>query len=120
MIIRAVDINNDWLYGTGLNNYASGNAAVAFLINYRLRCFLADCYFDQADGMDWFNLLGSKDLTQLSLAVRARILNTANVVGIQKISITVDRVSRAVVFEYTVTTTYSAVTGTVNFSANAA
>ncbi len=76
MIIREIDTAGDWLFGKGRNDYLSGNDAVAQDIACRLRSFLGDCFFDINAGVDWFNLLGSKNELGLVLAIKAVICNT--------------------------------------------
>ncbi len=107
MIVRAIDGTGDWVFGIGANAYISGNAAVAQDIQTRLSSFLGDCFFDTGAGIDWFNLLGGKDLTQLNLAVAAVILNTTNVTGGLQLSVVYTAATRNVTIQYQVQTTYS-------------
>jgi hypothetical protein len=104
---RAIDSTGDWTFGSGVNNYASGNAEVAMNIQTRLLCFLGDCFFDTSAGIDWFNLLGSKQQVALQLAVAAVILNTANVTGGLQLSVTYNEVTRSISIVYQVQTVYS-------------
>lgn len=79
MIVRAIDSSNDWTFGAGLNNYLSGNLAVAQNIKTRLQSFVGNCFFDMGAGINWFNFLGGKgsnNTLQLSLALSSVILNT--------------------------------------------
>lgn len=112
--VRAIDSNGDWTYGAGRGNYLSYNAAIAQNINTRLNSFLGNCFFDLGAGIDWFNLLGSKDTTSLNLAIGSVILNTAQVVGILQLgtSLSSDRVFTV---SYSVQTVYSTVTNTFVF-----
>lgn len=105
MIVRAIDTNGDWTYGQGLNNYLTSNDAIAQEIYTNLNCFLGDCFSDITRGVDWWNLLGSKNPVGLNLAVNAVILNTEGVTGIQQILIDLDP-TRNLTLEYTVTTIY--------------
>ena len=107
MIVRALDSNGDWTFGAGLSNYLSGQAAVSQNIQTRLNSFLGDCFFDLGAGIDWFNLLGGKDLTTLNLAVSAVILNTQYVSNLIQLSINVD-VNRNVSISYEVQTSFGA------------
>lgn len=107
MIIRALDVNGDWVYGTGQNAYFSGILAVAQDIKTRLSSFLGDCFFDTGAGIDWFNLLGGKNQTALNLSVAAVILNTDNVTGGLQLSVVYAPATRAVTITYIVQTTYS-------------
>lgn len=86
-IVRALDTDGDWTFGKGRNNYLSGIDAVSQNITTRLKSFLGDCFFDLSAGIDWFNLLGSKEQLKLNLAVTAVILNTPDVLSINQLSI---------------------------------
>lgn len=107
MIVRALDVNGDWEFGKGQNNYKRNNEAIAQNIQTRLNSFLGDCFFDQSAGLDWFTLLGSKNLTALKLAVNACILNTAEVTQIVESEVNFDSANRLVTFTYTVQTIYT-------------
>lgn len=107
MMVRALDSENDWTFGQGLNDYKSANVAVVQNIKTRLNSFLGDCFFDQAAGINWFTLLGGKDELSLNLAITGVILNTANVLSIVQLFSNLDNQRRFSV-SYTVTTTYSA------------
>lgn len=107
MIVRAIDTEGDWLFGKGRNDYKSKNDAIIQSIGTRLRSFLGDCFFATGEGIDWFNLLGSKNQLQLELAVRAVILNTSGVTGFVSSSVNLDRATRAITIQYTVNTIYS-------------
>ena len=78
MIIRSIDGTGDWNFGKGANDYNSGQAAIAELIQVRLLSFLGDCPFDMGAGIAWFQFLGSKNQIALNLAVSAVILNTSD------------------------------------------
>lgn len=109
MIVRAIDVNNDWTFGKGQNNYVSNNAAIAQNIKTELQSFLGDCFFALSDGLDWFNLLGSKNVVALQLGVRAAILNVTGVTSIVSLTIDLDTVSRRIEMQCSVDTIYSAV-----------
>lgn len=114
MIVRSIDVVNDWLFGRGANDYKSKNDAIAQSIKTRLQSFLGDCFFNTAAGIDWFNLLGSKNQLALNLAISAVILNTENVTGIKQLSVslTSDRVFSVT---YRVQTTYSIASDTFQY-----
>ncbi len=114
MRVRAIDGSHDWLFGKGQNDYVRNLAAVVQNINTRLSAFLGDCFFDNAAGIDWFNLLGNKDQLALNLAVSAVILNTENVTGIFQLSLTIS-VRRNIEIRYVVQTTYSRASATFAF-----
>ncbi len=109
-MIRATDSTGDWVFGSGINAYKTGNAEVAQNIQSRLQSFLGDCFFDAGAGLDWFNLLGSKNQVALQLAVAAVILNTANVTGGLQLSVVYNELTRNVAITYQVETTFSTLT----------
>lgn len=107
MRVRALDVNGDWTFGKGQNDYLTGIPALAQNIKTRLSSFLNDCFFNLNFGIDWFNLLGSKNETGLNLAIASMLLNTQNVSGILELSINVDN-NRVITIQYAVQTTLSA------------
>lgn len=61
MRIRALDGNWDWQWGKGKQNYASESLATAYDVKQKLLCWFNDCFFDMQAGIDYKNLLGSKN-----------------------------------------------------------
>lgn len=109
MIVRGLDADHDWLFGKGKNDYNANNRAIEQNIKTRLLSFLGDCFFALDAGLDWFNLLGSKNQVALELAVRAVILNTPNVDSILNVDINLNSTTRLISMQYTVQTIYSRV-----------
>ena len=120
MRVRALDINGDWTYGKGQNNYKTKNNAIAQQIQSNLLSFLGDCCFDVGAGLDWFTFLGSKNQLAMNLAISAAILNTKGVTGLNQLSIDLDHVTRKLTIRYNVTTTYSTIIGTFQYDLNGA
>lgn len=116
MIVRALTATGDWTYGKGLNDYKFGLQAVAQSIQTRLSSFFGDCFFDTNAGIDWLNLLGSKEELALQLSVAATILNTPNVVSLISSSVTSNSRNRTLLLQYSVLTVFGTVTRTVSFS----
>lgn len=109
MIIRSIDEVGDWNFGKGRNDYVSNNKAVAQDINCRLLEFLGDCFFAIDSGIDWFNLLGSKNEMALKLAVSNVITNTENVDSVVVLSTFYDSSIRKKIIYYKVTTAFGTV-----------
>lgn len=59
MTTRAVDINNDWVFGNSLLNYKIELDEVKQNIITSLKSWVGDCFFDLGAGVDWYNYLGS-------------------------------------------------------------
>lgn len=115
--VRAIDVNGDWTFGKGKNDYKTKNNAIAQSIQTRLLCFLGDCFFDTNAGIDWFNFIGGKDEIALNLAISATILNTPNVTGIDQLYIVLSS-DRQFSVSYKVQTTYSQVQGAFQYDLN--
>jgi hypothetical protein len=106
MRIREIDADNDWQWGKGINNYKMNNYAIEQLIKTRLQSFLGDCFFATSDGIDWYNLLGSKNQVALNLAISATILKTAGVIGLVQLLVDVSS-GRKITISYEVNTIYT-------------
>lgn len=106
MIVRALDTLDDWTFGRGKSNYLTTNDAVGQNIKTRLKSFTGDCFFDVEAGIDWFNLLGSKNLVGLILAIKVSILNTENVTSLVDLDTELDE-NRDLSVTYSVNTVYS-------------
>lgn len=117
MRVRAIDSDGDWTYGKGRNDYKSGVLATAQNIKTRLNSFLGDCFFDTGAGIDWFNLLGAKSELNLSLALRATIINTRDVTGLLELFFILDEERHAAI-SYKVQTTYSTVADIFQYDVN--
>ena len=105
MRVRAIDGNHDWLFGKGQNDYRRGLQATIQNINTRLYEFLGDCFFNVGAGIDWFNLLGSKNQVALNLAISSVILNTEDVTGVEQLSAVLSS-TRNFTVSYKVQTSY--------------
>lgn len=117
MIVRALDVNGDWEFGKGRNNYKRNRDAVAQNLQTRLLSFIGDCFFQTNAGIDWFNLLGSKNQVGLNLAVNATILNTLYVTEMKQLS-SVLNTARLLRLTYTVDTSFGLiVNATTEFQA---
>jgi hypothetical protein len=108
-LVRGLDDNGDWLFGKSLNDYRTFKNAVEQNIATRLRSFLGDCFFSQEAGIDWFNLLGSRNALGLELAASAVLLNTESVLNINSVDVITD-INRNLVLRYSVNTTYGLIT----------
>jgi len=106
MIVRSIDSDGDWNFGKGRNDYLSANDAIGQNIKTRLQSFLGDCFFAMSAGIDWFNLLGSKNIIGLQLSIQATILNTTGVTRIVDFSLSLET-NRRLNLQYTVETIYS-------------
>jgi hypothetical protein len=89
MIFRNLDSNHDWQFGQGLSNFVGDEAAIDLNIETRILSWLNDCFFDLGAGIDWVNILGSKNMLQiLSLNMQRLIMQSYGVVKLLNFNIT--------------------------------
>lgn len=112
MSVRALNSIGDWTFGSGRNNYLTQQAEIVQDISTRLYSFLGDCFFDLGAGINWFGFLSGKNELAMNLAVSAVILNSANVISLTQLSISLNS-QRQCSIAYTVLTTFSSATGLV-------
>ena len=88
MKVRRLTNDGDWSFGLGLANYARDNEAILQNVSTRIKSFKGDWFLDVEAGIDWFNLLGSKDTKELiTKEIERVVLETEGVVRINKIEI---------------------------------
>lgn len=107
MIIRNLDANHDWVFGSGIANYLRDNDAIGLNINTRLLAWLNDCFFDMSAGIDWLNLLGSLgQKNMLDINIRRVILQSYGVTAITSFSSALNA-QRVFSASYTINTIFS-------------
>ena len=106
MLTRAIDQDNDFTFGKGKQNYLSEQNAVGQNIKTRIQSFYQDCFFDLTAGIDWFNFLGSKNISGLKNAIAKTIIGTTGVYSLDELSLSLSA-SRQLTIEYSVTTLWS-------------
>lgn len=79
MRFRGVDNTGDWVFGKGRNSYLTDNKALMMNIKTRLLEFLGDCFWDTEKGIDWWNLLGEKNLKKILVDVQRTVLRSYQV-----------------------------------------
>ena len=117
-IVRGLDVNHDWTFGKGQQNYLQANAAIGQDCDTRLLMFLNDCFFDQSGWVDWLNILGSTNQQGLNLAVSGILLATAGVTAILQLSVAINTQTRDLTISYQVRTVYSVYAGQTSLSTN--
>lgn len=105
-MIRNLDINHDWTFGSSKSNYLSGNEEIALNLKTRTLSFLGDCFFAVDKGIDWFNLLDYRYQEKLELSVSEVIKNTPGVTAINSIDILMGQ-NRRIAIQYDIQTQFS-------------
>ena len=107
LAVRALDPQDDWTFGRGTQDYLEENRAILQNIQTRCLSVLNDCFFATNEGIDWFNLLGSKERTQLIRDLSKVIVETMGVSRINRIDIITNNNTRRIRVEFNVSTVYS-------------
>lgn len=118
MKIRNLGPDLDWVFGSGRQNYLTLNNAIRLNIATRIRSFLNDCWFDLEAGIDWWNLMGSKNPAaqpNTILACRAEIAQSYGVAKIDSVTASTDVRTRKLSVQFSITTIFNTtVAGTVS------
>lgn len=117
MVFREISAYNDWSFGQGRNSYLTKERAIAANIKTRLLFFLNDCFFAMSTGIDWWNLLGTKNpAAQNNILIQTRqvIASSEGVVKINSVEVNFDSASRNLTIKYNIDSVFSRnVTGSV-------
>lgn len=110
MIFRGITGKSDWTFGQGRNSYFTREAAIAANIKTSLLFFLNDCFFAMDRGVDWWNLLGTKNpqaQANILLQTRQTIIQCEGVVRINSVTTSLDTSTRRLTIYYNLDTTFS-------------
>lgn len=81
MRFRALDSNWDWKFGKGLGSYSGDTQAIAYDVKSKILSWVGDCFFNETAGIDWKNILGSKDQkSQLDDAIKKIIVEEYGII----------------------------------------
>lgn len=116
MIVRSLDVNHDWTFGAGKNNYRTNLNALSQNIKTRLLSFLGDCFFDLTAGINWVYYLGSRNKQdELQMVIADTILGTQNVLRIEKLNLSINN-HRKISLQYTIDTALGRLDGEVFYN----
>ena len=107
MIFRQLNSAGDWLFGKGVNDYATAEAAVELNIKTRLESWVGDCFFALADGIDWRSRLDIGQQNNLVEEIKASLMNAFGVVGVNAVVAVFDGITRTMNIAYSIQTIYS-------------
>lgn len=83
MRFRALDSNWDWKFGKGIGSYSGDVQAIAYDVKSKILSWVGDCFFAMEDGIDWKNILGTKDgKEQLDTSIKQIIKDEENITDI--------------------------------------
>lgn len=110
MKFRALDADNDWSFGRGIQSYAKDETAIKLNIYTRLFFFLNDCFFAMDQGIDWWNLIGGKNpqaRAGIILQTRTALVRTEGVVRVNSVDAIMDSQTRKFFLSYNVDTLFT-------------
>lgn len=100
MRVSGLTANGDWRFGKGRAGYLRRSDAIAQNVITRLRSFVNDWFLDISDGIDWIDLLGSKENEKRILReIETRVLGTDGVRSITRLRLVGIDVNRAASIE---------------------
>ena len=108
MIIRSLDSDGDWTFGSGKSSYKTEQLALNQNIETKLYEWKGDCFFDNNAGVDWKNRLAKRSQVKpLQDEVRTVILKADGVIEVTDLDLIFDSISRNLTVSYSVKTIYS-------------
>ena len=107
MIIRKIDAENDWLFGHGLTDYATDEAAIEENIKTRLQSWVGDAFFSLQDFVDWRSRLDTGQQNNLLNELKTVILASFGVVGVISIDGSFDGGTRVFTVNAVIQTIFS-------------
>lgn len=106
MKTRALDINDDWQFGRGVQSYVTEKNALMQNVKTRLRQWKNNCFFAMTEGVDYNNYLDIGRKVLLDLDIKRVVLQTYGVLRISEYTSTLDAGSRALSITATIETIF--------------
>lgn len=89
-MIRAVDSDNDWLFGKGKQDYLRDEEELVQDLDTRLQEWVGDCFFQLNAGVDYRNYLDRGTKFLLDSDIKKVILTTNGVIRINSFESVID------------------------------
>lgn len=106
MIIRALDSNSDWTFGSGLQSFKKDLPALEQNVRTRLRSWKGDSFSHSAEGVDYNNFLDIGTKSLLDSDVKRVILQSEGVIRIKTYESDIERSTREFQAEAEITTIF--------------
>jgi hypothetical protein len=107
MKFRQLTATNDWTFGGGLSNYASGQQAIALNIQTSILMFAGDFFASLSGWINWRGLLNVGQQKNLDTALQTLLSQCYGVQGIISANVVVNKTTRKFFASYVVDTVYS-------------
>lgn len=111
MRYRKLDEDNDYSFGTGVNNFHINTPeTVAQAILTRLQLWMGEWFADTSDGTGWNqSILGKQSNNLYELTLRQRVLETPGVQSIEEFQSSLNSETRKLSVSMTVNTIYGSI-----------
>jgi len=106
MIIRNIDVNGDWIYGKGKNDYMRDLNALKVDLITRLKQWKFDCFFAVDEGIDYKNFLDRGTQIFLDNDIKRVTLQTDGVLRMDTFESTIELDERIYQAEMNIATIY--------------
>lgn len=106
MITRALDVNSDWTFGNGIQNYLTLEAAVEQNVVTTVQSWVGDVYWATNFGVDWYNRLAQGQQNFLVQEVKQVVLSCFGVVSVPTIAAQFAAATRVEAIQLTMTTIF--------------
>jgi len=80
-MIRRLDNNGDWVFGSGKGAFINGLEGLKLRLATQLREWVGDCFFALQNGINWH--LADKLERRVLREIQARIMSNTEVLGIR-------------------------------------
>ena len=89
MKVSGLTEDYDWTFGSGLASYKKDADAIQQNVTTRLKAFTNDWFLDMDNGVNWFELLGSRNnQDNIQRSIEKIVLQTEGVIAIKSLVIT--------------------------------
>lgn len=105
--IRNLTPDGDFTFGKGVQDYLTGQNAIALDIKTFLKLWTGNCSWALQAGINWTQYLNKNQEAQLLGALQQGILGRYGVVGINQLNVYLNRVTRQLEVTYDVATVYT-------------
>lgn len=112
MTFRALTPSGDWVFGSGLGAYATGQAAIGLLLVTSVRMWAGDAFFalngnGVAPWVNWLGLTNTGRQQQLNAALQTLLFGCYGVMSVTAASVDINPNTRTFSATYSVQTIYS-------------
>ncbi len=107
MIFRQLTSGNDWTFGAGLSNYATGVQAINLNVQTSVLMWQGDCFFSLPGWINWKGRMNVGQKKNLNTDLQTLLSKCYGVMGVVSASAEVNATTRNFSAQYVINTVYS-------------